>query len=1201
MTKLKDFLRPIDNFQYSVNLGLDLDDEVKIAQFVPSSSSLAMIADVLASTHHQSTDRARILTGAYGKGKSHLVLTLLGLLSAKREQLFDRLLRLSKQVNTQWHNNIKQYIASKTRLLPVVLDNQGEDIRSTILQGLSKALQRQELQGLMPTTYFDTALAKIEMWEREYPDAYQLLQNRTSVPSLKAKLQQYSIADYKYFESIYPILTSGSKFQPLQGLDILDVLDSVVRAIVVQGYSGIYLVYDEFSKFLDQYMDSGNMSNVKLLQDLAERCSRSGVGQMHLLLIAHKNIESYTHNISKKSVDDWRGISRRFKPISIDNSMLETYDLIASVLDKDVDKYVGYQQLHKSSFDSLRDVLNQLDSNLPTSLVTKVYPLHPYTMVLLPKVAEKLAQNERTIFTFLASHEQHSVSHYVRVSNDLFGIVTPDVVFDYFEQQFVSEPYGSYIRNYWQVAKSAIARLIERDAHYLAIKIIKTISLLYIIGQFDVVAPTLNSIQSIYNIQSTQDVSIAINSIRSLGLLIELDCKPYVSIRELAGNNAAQLLQQELSINKNCSVASVLNAINIDNKYIYPSRYNDKFDMIRYFGVMYVDVSTLANIDSITTYLRQYGCADGYIVAIVPRDELELHECNLAVDRLSNQQVVYAVYTTPIDILDRIARYQAIDNLIVKNTVKKTLTTSTLHELEYLREDIYSWLSCYLIDVLMQPQLGKVDYYCYQQGKLTCNRYSQLVQKLSSIFEQIYNKTPKIINENINRKILSAPMRATRNKIVDAVLAQWLQPNLGLLGSQDIFVLRSVYIVTCIIRNIQTTHPIIDVDSPDLEPNMRHVLSCISNWVSQAKLQPMSFGQLYRELQEPQYGIGMRDGVIPFYIAVVLHEYRHCAIVYNRANAELPLCAKVLNDCNDAPDDYTLIVQDWNQDNQTYVAGLKHVLGNWVQSSDNGINPISAVANGLHKWYLHLSRFDRESGRICDGKQYMSLNRVEKALKKELSQPWINSHELVMVKLPKIVVDNHSDVVQDISNAIYRINNNSANIVYKTTQDIRVIFSPDSTAPIGTILQDWYDSLSKRTLQNVFDGIAARLLDTIQASCNASDDKIVHNLLKNLFGLRLSDFGDRQVDSIVGTIEQAKYIVDKFDKSIDERHTDVEGYSLSYIEGGQTVVKHITTSELPSLAKPFANEIQSLFQEYAGALTTSQKLQVLLQVAKKLI
>lgn len=70
-------------FQSSVNIAYDMNDDAKLKNYIPTKSALSLLEDVLLSTSQDSTDRARILIGAYGKGKSHIVLMILSILIKK--------------------------------------------------------------------------------------------------------------------------------------------------------------------------------------------------------------------------------------------------------------------------------------------------------------------------------------------------------------------------------------------------------------------------------------------------------------------------------------------------------------------------------------------------------------------------------------------------------------------------------------------------------------------------------------------------------------------------------------------------------------------------------------------------------------------------------------------------------------------------------------------------------------------------------------------------------------------------------------------------------------------------------------------------------------------------------------------------------------------------------------------------------------
>ncbi len=67
-------------FRTSINVAYDLHNKEKVKSFIPTMSSIDVIEDVMLSTSVPDRGRSRILIGAYGKGKSHIVLMLMSLL-----------------------------------------------------------------------------------------------------------------------------------------------------------------------------------------------------------------------------------------------------------------------------------------------------------------------------------------------------------------------------------------------------------------------------------------------------------------------------------------------------------------------------------------------------------------------------------------------------------------------------------------------------------------------------------------------------------------------------------------------------------------------------------------------------------------------------------------------------------------------------------------------------------------------------------------------------------------------------------------------------------------------------------------------------------------------------------------------------------------------------------------------------------------
>ena len=185
-------------FQYSVNIGYDLNNEDKLKNFIPTKSALELLEDILLSTNPSSTERARILIGAYGKGKSHIVLMILSMLMKKDLALFEKTLPKLRE-KKRLYQCVKNYYESDNKILPVVISGSNTSLPQAFLLALQRTLAENEMLDIMPETNYKAAVAVIDRWKREFPETYKQLQKEIDEPVSRfvIALENYSITAYE--------------------------------------------------------------------------------------------------------------------------------------------------------------------------------------------------------------------------------------------------------------------------------------------------------------------------------------------------------------------------------------------------------------------------------------------------------------------------------------------------------------------------------------------------------------------------------------------------------------------------------------------------------------------------------------------------------------------------------------------------------------------------------------------------------------------------------------------------------------------------------------------------------------------------------------------------------------------------------------------------------------------------------------------
>lgn len=214
---LEEIIEISSGFQMSVNISYDLHNKEKIQSFIPTTSALELITNVISSTDDNSVQRAKILTGAYGRGKSHIVLVILSVLSKSiNKRAFNRLLERLKEHDVDSYKMVSNYINSSKKLLPVVIGGSSSSLTQSFLNALQQTLSSNNLDDIMPDTHFKAAVQTIEKWHESYPDTYNLFGKKipTNIKDFIHNLNEHNTEAYKTFINIYPELTSGSLFNP---------------------------------------------------------------------------------------------------------------------------------------------------------------------------------------------------------------------------------------------------------------------------------------------------------------------------------------------------------------------------------------------------------------------------------------------------------------------------------------------------------------------------------------------------------------------------------------------------------------------------------------------------------------------------------------------------------------------------------------------------------------------------------------------------------------------------------------------------------------------------------------------------------------------------------------------------------------------------------------------------------------------------
>ena len=942
---MRDMISVASGFQYSVNIGYDLGSDNKLKSFIPTKSALSLLEDILLSVNPTSSDRARVLIGAYGKGKSHIVLTILSILMKRDLTLFEKLMPKIEE-NPRLYQLIQNYYESENKILPVVISGSNTSLTQAFLLSLQRTLSEHDLLSAMPETNYKAAISVIKRWQKDFPETFEKFLNGIDDPVevFIDRLGNYDVAAYGAFEQVYPSLTAGSAFNPFLGFDVVELYESVAKSLKSKGYTGLYVVYDEFSKFLEANIVDASVSDTKMLQDFAEKCCRSGSLQLHLMLISHKEISNYIDKLPKEKTDGWRGVSERFKHIHMNNNFSQTYEIISSVIQHKEPIWGTFCDEHARDFEALfsRYQKHQMFMHAQGEIETAIrgcFPLHPVSTFILPRLSERVAQNERTLFTFLSAEGTATLAVFLDEYEDNFTLVTPDLIYDYFEPLLKKEVYAGDIHDTF-VLTSTILNQIPEDT--LGSKIIKTISLIYILGQFERLNPTKEQIIGIYSgTYELSEIEQAISDLIEKEFVIYIKrSNDYLRLKQTSGVDIQQKIHDQIeSQSGKITTKDVLNGSNFDN-YMYPTRYNDDHEMTRFFAFQFIS-SAEVTVDVDWNLKSESIDADGIIYGIIPENETQLKKITKIIKdtSLGYERYIFVLPKHYKDVEAVAQEYAAIAKLRDHAVDDPVL----FDEYEVVFEDLQEIIKGF-IGMYTHPENYR-SVYIHNGNELPVYRKSGLTEVMSQICDAVYNMTPVINNESVNKNDITSVAQNSRNKIVSALLRSELEPNLGLSGTgQEVSIMRSTLLRTGIWSEDGGV-PQINLHPENV--NMRHMLETIEDFILETRQNgKTSFAELYERLTSPEYHIGLRYGLIPIYVAAVMHNYRQ-QIVINDRFGPIQTSADALIQINSDPSSFTLEYLDWNPEKENYIARLSDAFRDYVVDAERSGNSYDYVANAM--------------------------------------------------------------------------------------------------------------------------------------------------------------------------------------------------------------------------------------------------------------
>jgi hypothetical protein len=433
-TKLSSFVHVRPSGIRSINVERDLQQPALANEYVFTAQARRTLARIVDGVEDVTRTRAWTLTGPYGSGKSYFGLFVMNLMSVALPAHPHTIMELQK-ADPLLAGRIQQVIGpnGSRGLLPIPITGYRAPLQEALVRGLNQALQP--------------------------------LSSDAKIGRLLGEGQDIARAESRALVAW-----------------IQDILSVVAQPTL--GYSGLLLLLDEMGKPLEHAAAHPETTDIYLLQELAECANRSKQTPFLFVGILHQTFERYAGNLDSGAQREWAKVQGRFEDIAFQEPPDQQMRLIVSALRHTDDRAMTAVRKRMSVYvdaavkSGWQPPLMQTEEF--AGLCLGAYPLHPTAFVALPHLFKRLAQNERSIFAYLASQEPFGFQEFLQ------DHTTPETIrlvqlFDYLAANFQGRLYAS-------LRARPITETLERlnnghSLNPLTTDLMKTIGLLNWLGE----------------------------------------------------------------------------------------------------------------------------------------------------------------------------------------------------------------------------------------------------------------------------------------------------------------------------------------------------------------------------------------------------------------------------------------------------------------------------------------------------------------------------------------------------------------------------------------------------------------------------------------------------------------------------------------------------------------------------------------------
>lgn len=827
MTLLANHFRIGRRYARSVNVERDLESAEALNGYLLTPRIVDLADRIITAQGQARSQRAWTLTGVYGTGKSAFAQFLSSLYAPAEHPAREFALKLLNEGGADTLAERFRKLVPAEGFICAVAAGRREPLAHTLVRGLASGAER--------------------FWRNRMGPRPRALKRMRGMLDAVERGEQPDVAG----------------------------LPELVRELAAASHTGVLIVLDELGKNLETAARSGGGEDLYLLQQVAELPNGESDPPVLVLGLMHHAFVEYADGLAASSRSEWEKVHGRFEDVPFADAPAQMLRLVAAAIRADPPLRIA--DLIRSASDEWHKRLSHAsaDSYIYESLhaarIRQLYPLHPVAALVLPTLCARYAQNERSLFTFLASPEPHSMTRFLMEreirENRLPWLRLADV-YDYFVDVAGIALYARPQFQRWAEIHSIIRDAANQDPHEL--QVLKTIGTLNLVGSTGAMRARralviLALMETPGDPGEEHGWTEVLDRLIAQGIVTYRESVDELRVWEGSHHDVGLLLRQRVEAERRPVDELLSKSAPLPPAVAQRASYQS--GTLRYFERHYV-----ASCEALASLACRVPDADGVIAHWVGAGAPE----SVPAQTQDGKPLVVLPAQGLRVLTAAVREFVALTEL---DRDKSSLQNDGVAKREVFQRLVLARRALDdAVATAFAPGEGRIFWVLGRAGNA-----AGLNEALSEACAVAYHNTPVIWNELINRRELTSQAVRARQMLIAALLQSPEKEKLGLTGyGPEVAMYASLLERTGIHRQ--------DADGWRIErPGAESILplwEAIEDFCQSAVDRPRPVSELYDLLGRPPFGV--KAGVVPVFLAAVLLYHADDVSVY-RHGSFLPM------------------------------------------------------------------------------------------------------------------------------------------------------------------------------------------------------------------------------------------------------------------------------------------------------------------------